>query len=362
MNKTKNEQRIKLILHASSLKNVSSALSKSSPFAVVTQLAGFGTNEQPKILGRTEVISNTLSPQWTNAIVINDFELGQELFVQVDIYDNQLAKRGIVRSMGSAKFEIGCILGQKHNRSAKRLKNGGVIYAITDRVSPPSTKKFKCNISAAMKSKVSAYYEIHRRDMYETGALWTPIYRSEIVKRENKPQWNGFSLPLSEFGKTDDNPLRILVWAHSRTLRHKVLGERESTLKGLLAASASKITLNLTKNSEEVDENSWIFVSATIEGDDSENEAAVSSSSPRNQNALDSSLRPMIPPSTPTFVDYITGGCELDLCVAIDFTASNGDPRVPGSPHDITSSSLNEYEKAILAIGGIVSKYDANQR
>lgn len=365
MIKTKNNQHIKLILHASCLKNVSSAFSKSSPFAVVTQLAGYGTSEEPKILGRTEVISNNLSPQWTNAIIIKDFELGHELFVQVDIYDNNSAKKGIMKSMGSTKFEIGCILGQKHNRSAKRLRSGGVIYAIIDRVSPPSTQILKCNISASMKTRENSYYEIHRRDMFATGALWTPIYRSEIVKMGSKPRWNEFSLPISEFGQMDDNPLRILIWGHSRTLRHKLLGERESTLKGLLAASASNITLNLTKNSEEIVEKSWIVVSARIEGEVPEKDTTFRSSErAKHTNMPESSSTPIIPisPPKPTFVDYITGGCELDLCVAIDFTSSNGDPRVAGSPHDITSNALNEYEKAIVAIGGIVSKYDTNQR
>ena len=32
-------------------------------------------------------------------------------------------------------------------------------------------------------------------------------------------------------------------------------------------------------------------------------------------------------PTTPaTFVDYINGGCEISLSVAIDFTGSNGNP------------------------------------
>jgi len=30
------------------------------------------------------------------------------------------------------------------------------------------------------------------------------------------------------------------------------------------------------------------------------------------------------------FVDYVSGGCELNVMVAIDFTGSNGDPRTPG--------------------------------
>ena len=34
-----------------------------------------------------------------------------------------------------------------------------------------------------------------------------------------------------------------------------------------------------------------------------------------------------------TFVDYIMGGLELSFTVAIDFTASNGDPKKPDSLH-----------------------------
>ena len=34
-----------------------------------------------------------------------------------------------------------------------------------------------------------------------------------------------------------------------------------------------------------------------------------------------------------TFLDYIFGGCELGLQIAIDFTLSNGDPSNPNSLH-----------------------------
>jgi hypothetical protein len=49
--------------------------------------------------------------------------------------------------------------------------------------------------------------------------------------------------------------------------------------------------------------------------------------------------------------------------VAIDFTGSNGDPRKPGTLHHISRDgrTLNGYEKAITAVGGILSKYDTDQ-
>jgi len=34
-----------------------------------------------------------------------------------------------------------------------------------------------------------------------------------------------------------------------------------------------------------------------------------------------------------TFLDYVFGGCEVDLTIAIDFTLSNGHPNSPESLH-----------------------------
>ena len=58
-----------------------------------------------------------------------------------------------------------------------------------------------------------------------------------------------------------------------------------------------------------------------------------------------------------TFQDYINAGCTLDFTVAIDFTSSNGDPRVPGSLHDQTEDNLNDYQETITAIGNAVAVY-----
>mmetsp|Transcript_3460 Transcript_3460/g.5331 ORF Transcript_3460/g.5331 Transcript_3460/m.5331 type:complete len:513 (+) Transcript_3460:86-1624(+) len=66
----------------------------------------------------------------------------------------------------------------------------------------------------------------------------------------------------------------------------------------------------------------------------------------------------------PTFLDYLSGGLELQLSVAIDFTGSNGDPRQPGTLHyiDRYRRQLNDYEKALTAVGSIVAKYDHDQQ
>lgn len=75
-------------------------------------------------------------------------------------------------------------------------------------------------------------------------------------------------------------------------------------------------------------------------------------------------LPPPITPSMmkPSFLDYISGSCELKLSIAIDFTGSNGDPRQPGTLHYVhPNGQLNDYEKAITAVGSIIAKYDTGK-
>ncbi|KAL5979561.1 hypothetical protein ACLOJK_019467 [Asimina triloba] len=64
-----------------------------------------------------------------------------------------------------------------------------------------------------------------------------------------------------------------------------------------------------------------------------------------------------------TFLDYIAGGCELNFMVAIDFTASNGNPRLPDSLHYIDPSGrFNAYQRAIIEVGEVVQFYDTDKR
>lgn len=49
---------------------------------------------------------------------------------------------------------------------------------------------------------------------------------------------------------------------------------------------------------------------------------------------------------------------QLNFTVAIDFTASNGDPRSPDSLHYFNPSQPNHYARALHAVGEIIQDYD----
>lgn len=64
----------------------------------------------------------------------------------------------------------------------------------------------------------------------------------------------------------------------------------------------------------------------------------------------------------PTFVDYLRGGLELNMMIAIDFTASNGMPKFPNSLHYMDPAKPNQYQIAIDAISQILLNYDSDKK
>ncbi|KAL3778632.1 hypothetical protein HJC23_001581 [Cyclotella cryptica] len=61
------------------------------------------------------------------------------------------------------------------------------------------------------------------------------------------------------------------------------------------------------------------------------------------------------------FFDYVNAGLNIDFCVAIDFTSSNGDPRIPGTLHYSRDGMKNDYEEAIESIGNTIEEYSASR-
>ena len=61
------------------------------------------------------------------------------------------------------------------------------------------------------------------------------------------------------------------------------------------------------------------------------------------------------------FLDYLRGGMQIALTIGIDFTGSNFSPNDPKSLHNVTTSAMNSYEKAIKSCGDIVAYYDYDQ-
>ena len=64
----------------------------------------------------------------------------------------------------------------------------------------------------------------------------------------------------------------------------------------------------------------------------------------------------------PSFFDFLHSGWEINLTVAIDFTASNGTPDYPDSLHYIDPSKPNQYQQALYNVGYVLQNYDADNK
>jgi len=53
------------------------------------------------------------------------------------------------------------------------------------------------------------------------------------------------------------------------------------------------------------------------------------------------------------FLEYVFGGCEINLNIAFDFTMSNGDPKDKNSLHN-KDPNKNEYIQALRTVGDIL--------
>ena len=64
----------------------------------------------------------------------------------------------------------------------------------------------------------------------------------------------------------------------------------------------------------------------------------------------------------PTFLQYISGGCEFRVIIAIVLTSSNGNTRDEQSLHYFDDHNKNGYEESLYSICTILLKYDSYQK
>lgn len=365
--------KLNLSLKATKLKNVAGTFKGTSdPFAVVTLLAN-NREAKPRILGKTEVIKNSLDPDWVTTFTI-DYELGQPVNVLVKVFDE--VRKGENKSMGSAVFDIGAILGSKGSTKAKRMQDGkGTLFARVEEVKGDG-RKLKLKMSGlklknldGFFNKSDPFYELMKKDHGLRGSEWNVVHRSSYIKDNLNPNWDLEYIDLGILcGGNLDEIFMLSVYDHESSGKHELMGRFETSVNGLIQAKQSPgIPL---KRNDKVSGSIVVHVAEVVGGNENdpntrEVEVPVLAQSMSNVR-LEPSAPPLpqpIPVNRPTFADYVRGGCEINLCVAIDFTGSNGDPRQPGTLHYIhPDGQLNDYEKAISAIGSILANFDSDKK
>jgi hypothetical protein len=214
-------------------------------------------------------------------------------------------------------------------------------------------------------SKSDPFVELSAKLDTPGGLTWVVVYRSKHVLNDLNPIWAPISIDLDRLCQGDlDRPLLVSVYDWEKSGKHKSLGRFERNVTGLInavtpggAGSHKHVNLGkafiLKKPRASKEFGKIVVTTAIVERGSEAREIMLPIPMLVNRNNK----------PRPTFVDYLSGGCELELSIAIDFTGSNGDPRRPGTLHYIRpTGELNDYEKCLTSVGSIVARYDSDQR
>lgn len=321
----------------------------------------------------------------------------------------------------SLSFDIETVLSRKDMVIQEPIPGGGRGAVVTIRaeaqqpssLSSPSLRfqlrgyQFP-DIRRGMMEKPDYHFEIRRKHFGRTQETWVVVYRSAADEGNLNPTWETDDISLSELCQDNlDGQVQIKVWDVDKVGYWSALGMVETSVRSMMEAQCRFGNLTrengfpLTRDgkakrgeivvvrADVVQPSEDLAVATPVPADATTITTASTfmSSSMTSSTAMSrgppplvadasvlpaSTLTPIPPPTTPTarstedrlrsFIGLTRNGrCNVDLCVAIDFTDANGDFRQPSSSHFRTSSQWNNYEWLMSAVGKSISEYSHTQ-
>uniref|UniRef100_A0AAQ4NRC8 Copine 8 n=1 Tax=Gasterosteus aculeatus aculeatus TaxID=481459 RepID=A0AAQ4NRC8_GASAC len=239
--------------------------SKSDPICVLyTQ--GMG-NKEWREFGRTEVIDNTLNPDFVRKFIL-DYFFEERQNLRFDLYDVDSKSANLSKHdfLGQAYCTLGEVVGSLGSRSEKAL--GGIQGKKCGTIIVKAEELSNCRESVMMQfcgNKLDKKDFFGRSDPYlifyrsNEDSTFTICHKTEVVKNTLNPVWQAFKIPVRALCNGD----------YDRT--------------------------------------------------------------------------------------------QINFTVAIDFTASNGNPAQPTSLHYMSPYQLNAYAMALKAVGEIIQDYDSDK-
>lgn len=317
--------------------------SKSDPLCVV-YYQPFGS-QQWQELKRTECIDNTLNPDFMTKIPIT-YHFEEQQHLKFHVYDLDSNSHDLSQHDFIGGYE--CTLAQLV--SARTVEqalfnpqysgNNGTILITTEEL---SASKEELSIQFVGKkllnthwfSSISPFLEFYKSN--ENGT-YTLVHRTETARSTENPTWRQMNVQLRSFCSADyDRNLRVVCKEFVSNGSHKEIGTFFTTVRKLMVGPSQE-------------NNYWLI---------NERRKSKKGSSYKNSGEVyvnQANIRQIY-----SFLDYIKGGTDINAFVAIDFTASNGDPRSSSSLHYINPSKPNQYSSAIQSVGEIIEDYDTDK-
>eukprot|EP00064_Thunnus_orientalis_P013246 superscaffoldBa00002127_g13283 len=306
--------------------------SKSDPICVLyTQ--GMG-NKEWREFGRTEVIDNTLNPDFVRKFIL-DYFFEERQNLRFDLYDVDSKSANLSKHdfLGQAHCTLGEVVGSLGSRMEKAL--GGIPGKKCGTIIVKAEELNNCRESVMMQFCGN---KLDKKDFFGKSDPFLVFYRSnedgtftichktEVVKNTLNPVWQAFKIPVRALCNGDYDSLTPLVLC----VLLSCFCQREMT-------PLLKILIDRVVNPKKKGKKKKYLNSGTV------------------------TLLSFLVDIEVTFLDYIKGGTQINFTVAIDFTASNGNPAQPTSLHYMSPYQLNAYAMALKAVGEIIQDYDSDK-
>uniref|UniRef100_A0A671W5E0 Copine Vb n=1 Tax=Sparus aurata TaxID=8175 RepID=A0A671W5E0_SPAAU len=274
--------------------------------------------ESSILLFKTEVIDNTLNPDFVRKYIL-DYFFEEKQSLRFDLYDVDSKSPDLSKHdfLGQMFCTLGEIVGSPASRLEKPL--GGIPGKKCGTIVLSAEELSNCRDSATMQFCAN---KLDKKDFFGKSDPFMVFYRSnedgtftichktEVVKNTLNPVWQPFTIPVRALCNGDyDRTIKVEVYDWDRDGSHDFIGDFTTSYREL-ARGQSQFNVYEVSNSRVT------LLSFSVE-------------------------------SEFTFLDYIKGGMK-------GFLSST-------SLHYMNPYQLNAYAMALKAVGEIIQDYDSDK-
>jgi hypothetical protein len=184
--------------------------------------------------------------------------------------------------------------------------------------------------------KCNPYFRVEKLNRDDQS--WHVVWKSEAVKRNTSPTWIEARLPLQLLCNGDeDHPLKVTIWDYDKEYRlNDYMGFVESTISELTTMAKDGIPVFLVTK-----EKKRLF---GFRGTKLKTVGLL--------KVLKASKKKI-----PSILQFMSGGCSLDLMVGIDCSVANSQRGSERNLHFSSSQWMNDYQAGIQQLGAITENF-----
>ena len=307
--------------------------------------------KQEREIGRSEVVHNSQNPIFTQAITVEyRFEADQWFLIRV--YDQDLGYTQDLKEhdyIGGFAFQMGELMGRPSHKQITSLGDDNedtnesaqaTLLILKARESQAAKTFLEFRISAkglqtvdSVLSTTDPYYMLERWS--EEEEEWYAVWKSEVVFHDHNPAGGAATLSLlAVCGGNLAEDLRVTFWESHRNIQDEFLGYAKTSVRDLVETPEDGKRLPI-KNWKKV-----FFGAARKLQQIGEMQILRASLIEEN-----------------TFLQYLYGGCEIKMLLAVDCGAAIDHADRNRASHFVHGKWMNHYQAVIDKIGCIMESY-----